>query len=156
MVLEVFPTCIGDTIAEYITKLNADFIVVRRPLRETDANGAISIQEQNWVPESYDIGPTVDPATALYPIIIQTLIKHQDEQLGRALSSRLAKRLRAMLYRNDALRVALFALQETLDGTTEKVARIRVMGQSFMANDFGTPIFSYLTVTELAVYTETH
>jgi hypothetical protein len=130
-------------------------VILERPLRHTDGNVAVGIYAMDWRPEqdSHLIGQD-EPSIATYLLRVQVMIKHAEEQEGRRLFTTRSKIVRAILYRDPALRVAFQALQEDLLGTRERFMRFGVRNQSFLNNELrGTWV--YLATTDLWVQTET-
>lgn len=129
--------------------------ILKRPLRHTDPALSLGIYAYNWVPnpDSAQIGQH-EPALATYLYRIQLMVKHATETEARALFTSHGKIVRAILYRDTALRVRLAALQEDLLGSRERFMRFGVRNQSFLNNELrGT--FVYLATTDLWVETET-
>lgn len=105
-----------------------------RPLRPTDPDASVGIYALNWEPGEFEIGQ-VPPAFSRYHWQVQLLIKHAVEEEGHELHSSLSKKLRAVLYNSEALRVALGQLSESSDGFLERVQRWGCANQRFFAND---------------------
>jgi hypothetical protein len=129
--------------------------ILKRPLRHTDPALSLGIYAYNWVPnpESAQIGQN-EPALATYLYRIQLMVKHATETEARALFTSHGKIVRAILYRDTALRVRLAALQEDLLGSRERFMRFGVRNQSFLNNEL-RGAFVYLATTDLWVETET-
>lgn len=126
--------------------------VVRRPLRPNDPNFMAGVVASMWSPEEWAIGQ-YDPAITRYSLQIQTLVRSADEEEGIALHSRLAKRVRVMLYRNEELRLQLGRLSTTEAGVTERTLRWGVSGQRFLSNEVNGS-YLYLAVTDVWYDTE--
>lgn len=126
--------------------------VMRRPLRPTDPHLSAAVFAVDWNPEEMQIGQH-DPAVTRYLLSIQTFIKHGDDEVGTTLHARIAKKVRVMLYRDEALRVRLGQLRATEDGVTERLQRWGVRTQRYLSNEVDAT-FLYLAVTELWVDTE--
>jgi hypothetical protein len=147
-----FPDNVVDALAARLVTIAEVDVVLKRPLRPTDPSGSVGVFAVIWSPSEYEIGQH-DPAVTRYSLNIQTFIKHGDEQEGITLHSRLAKRVRVMLYRDDALRVLLGSLSVTDAGNTERLQRWGIETQRYLSNEMeGT--FLYLAVTDMWVETE--
>lgn len=136
-------------------------LVARRPLTPMDPTWSIGIVALHWQPGATERGARdahllgkLEPTLSTYTYAIQALVRHADAQDGLALHSLLSKRIRAMLYRDAGLRVALAALTETSFGVTERLQRWGVSTQRFAANEIESE-WLYLSTTELQVVTET-
>lgn len=147
-----FPENVVEELAISLDVLEGIDVVVKRPLKPTDPNGAAGVYAVSWNPEGYQIGQ-YDPAVTQYLFAIQTFVKHGDDEGGVALHSRLAKRVRVMLYRDDELRVRLGTLYTDESGIIERTQKWGVRTQRYLSNELqGT--FMYLAVTEMYLETE--
>jgi len=147
-----FPENIVDELVTSLEDVTGINVVVKRPLRPTDPNGSAGVYAVDWSPEEYQIGQ-YDPAVTRYLLAIQTFVKHGDDEEGVGLHSRLAKRVRVMLYRDEELRVRLGTLSTLESGVTERTQRWGVRTQRYLSNELqGT--FLYLAVTEMFLETE--
>jgi len=147
-----FPENVVEELSYNLAEIPEVEVVLRRPLRPTDPNGALGVFALSWNPEEYQIGQ-FDPATTRYMLNIQSFVKHGNDEEGVVLHSRLAKRVRVMLYRDQQLRVGLGTLSVTEGGVTERFQRWGVVTQRYLNNEMeGT--FLYLAVTEMWVETE--
>jgi hypothetical protein len=128
--------------------------IVRRPLRYVDPARTIGLHAVDWTPEA---GSAVmgqeEPQLARYLIRIQNLIKAGDEDEGRSLYVIDAKMIRAILYRDTALRVRCGELSEELLDTLERFKKFGVRNQRFLNNELSGQ-FVFLATTELWVETE--
>lgn len=147
-----FPHNFADLIKQHFED-EPDFgVVVGRPLRPTDQNNMVGVFPTVWTPEDYEIGQ-FDPAVTRYMLGIQTLAKNATEEDGIIEHSRLAKKVRVMLYRDQDLRVQLGQLKTTDDTVTERLQRWGITNQRFLANEIDGQ-FLYLAVTDLWLETE--
>lgn len=126
--------------------------ILGRPLRPTDPHLSAGVFAIDWNPLEWQIGQW-DPAVTRYMVGIQTFVKHGDEQEGIALHTRLGKKVRVMLYRDEDLRVRLSSLSITEDGVTERIQRWGVQTQRYLSNEINNN-FMFLAVTELWCETE--
>lgn len=126
--------------------------IVGRPLRPTDYTGMVGIFATVWQPDDFEIGQ-FDPAVTRYGLSIQSLAKNATEEEGIAEHSRLAKKIRVMLYRDADLRVQLGQLRTTDDGFTERTQRWGVTQQRYLSGELEGQ-FMFLAVTDLWLETE--
>lgn len=149
-----FPENIIEVLRDYFLESSIEPEgVYLRPLVTADHSEAMGIFATEWKPVDNQIGQW-DPVLARYTIKVQILIKHTDEEDGRAASSIAAKNIRVMLYRDNDLRVRLTELFETGNGYTERVQRWGVRGQDFLINE-GKGEFMFLASADLWIETET-
>ena len=152
-----FPMNIVDTLRDGLVDAMKGYeeTIVGRPLRPADANQSIGIFPVDWMPreDSYEIGG-YGPTLASYTIRLQLLVKHTDEEEGRAQYAIDTKKLRAILYRDTSLRLRLSQLSEVAFDSLERVKRTGVRNQRYLNNEIqGT--FLFLATTELWTETET-
>lgn len=136
--------------------LDEDFVIITRPLRNTDPSRSVGIFPVDWRPSenSFEMTGGVGPTLSRYLFRVQNLVKHTDEIEGRALYAHDSKLVRAVLYRDTALRVRLAALTETTLGMRERTQRYGVNTQRFLNNEING-MFLYLSTTEFWLETET-
>lgn len=147
-----FPDCILDVFREQLVRIDGVENIVLRMIESTDANGTLALVADEWVPIDYQIG-SYDPALSIYKIVLVHLVKNTNAEEGNRTHRLVAKQLRLMLYRDEALRVALASLREG-DSPIERVIRWEVTAQRFGSTEL-TGQNLHLSVTELQVYTET-
>lgn len=129
--------------------------IVARPLRPADPRLSIGVFPDDWMPreDSYEIGG-FGPTLSTYVLRIHLLVKHTNEVEGRQLYAVDAKKLRAILYRDNDLRLRLAQLSEVSLGQVERVQRMGVRNQRYLNNEVsGT--FLFLATTTFWVETET-
>lgn len=126
--------------------------VYRRAIRPTDPHLSCGVFAADWIPLEWQIGQ-YDPALTRYQVVIQTFVKHTSEEEGVVLHTRLAKRVRVMLYRDPTLRVQLQQLNTVEDGVTERMQRWGVSNQEYLSNQMDGS-FIFLAVTNLQFETE--
>ena len=82
------------------------------------------------------------------------LLIHGDDIVGRREFAADCRSVRAILYRDEGLRVALGGLTEALFGSVERVMKYNLARQDFLASrlDIG---FTYLCTTDVVIQTET-
>lgn len=156
----VFPNNVVSLLNTRIKLLDSGLCVINRPLRENDPNQSVGIVAANWLPneESYEMrGAPLgrhEPTLQNYFITVQAFIRHGDEEKGLAIHSVLSKMLRAMLYRDNALRVGLAALSASYGGSTETTKRWGVRQQRYFSNELQGS-WLYLSNLEFWLETET-
>lgn len=153
-----FPMNIVETLADNFKTTLPDYEegVVTRPLRPSDPSQAIGVFPDNWLPreDSYEIGRGHGPTLGVYTIRIHLLVKHSDEAEGRAQYAIDTKNLRAILFRDAALRLQLAQLNEVALGSIERVKRMGIRSQRYLNNEVqGT--FLFLATTDFWIETET-
>lgn len=141
-----------------------ELTVLRRPLRPTDPNKSIGVYATLWTPDerSYEMGhlnvlgqqsgPS-EPSLSSYQIGIQTLVKHGDTEQALAIASVLNKRVRAVLYRNEPLRVALGSLYVQDSTSRESMRRWGVRSQRYFSNEIEGK-FVFTSVLDFWIETE--
>lgn len=139
---------------------DGDLVVLKRSLRESDPVQAIGIFASHWTPDNDSkemkgvIGGASEPTLSRYVISIQVYIKDMDEERGAAVHATLAKIVRAMLYRDTALHVALRALTASVAGSTESTRRFGVDTQRYLSNELQGS-WLYLSIVDFWLETET-
>jgi hypothetical protein len=155
-----FPYNAIDKIAECMAQIDPDIVILKRPLRESDPVQSIGVFASQWLPEedSYEMkgGPLGihEPTLSSYIISIQVFVKDADEERGAAVHATLSKIVRAMLYRDDTLRVALRALTAVAAGSTERTGKFGVRAQRYLSNELSGS-WLYLSTIEFWLETET-
>lgn len=154
-----FPNNVVEILANKYLMIEGLEYVLKRPLRPTDPDMCLGVFPLDWTPGEFEIGGAVnfnipvDPVTSTYQYAIQAFIKHADEEEGILKHTILSKIVRAMLYRDTALRVALAALNETSLGMKERTQRWGVGAQRFIQNDIQGK-FVFLSTMDFWVETE--
>lgn len=137
-----------------------DLTVLKRSLRPSDPIESLGIYSAFWNPNesSFEMrggNPTIpEPTLQQYSIFIEAFIKDMDEPRGLAKHSVLSMLVRAMLYRDASLLVSLRALSVSVNGITERTARLGVRTQRYSSNEI-EGAFLYLSVIEFFLETET-
>lgn len=150
-----FPNNVVALLASAAQDIDPDIRVVKRPVRVADSTQTIGISPTIWTPEQDSLemrgGPN-EPTLQNYGIAVQGFVKEGDEADGIAVHSLLAYKLREMLYRDPGLRVALPLLSVTLNGSTEKLVKWKVISQPYLNNEYDSK-FLFLSTAELWIQT---
>lgn len=128
-VIEVFQTYLPNLIGGEVPEVVDDLEFVARPVQMTDPNPTIGAYSTDWVPDEHEIGQ-FQPALTHYLFLIQTLVKHTEEEEARALHSTITTALRINLFNNEILKDALTTLNHEALGQKERaqsygVGRVR-------------------------------
>ena len=154
-----FPNNVVDVLASKFLSIEGLEYVLKRPLRPIDPDMCLGVFALDWTPGEFEMGGSVnmdippDPVTSTYVYAIQCLVKQSDEEEGILKHTVLSKIVRAMLYRDTALRVALSTLNETSLGMKERTQRWGVRTQRFIQNEIQGQ-FVFLSILEFFVETE--
>lgn len=154
-----FPSNVVELLASKFLTIEGLEYVLKRPLRPTDPDMCLGVFPLDWVPGEFEIGGAVninipvDPVTSTYLYAIQAFVKHGDEEEGILKHTILSKIVRAMLYRDTGLRVALAALNETSLGMKERTQRWGVRTQRFIQNEISGQ-FVFLSTMDFWLETE--
>lgn len=159
----VFPNNVVEVLAVVLPGIDDEVTLQKRPLRPTDPNYSLGVYATIWQPneDSYEIGhlgsgfdsgPN-EPTVSTYQIGIQILVKDSDTARALAVGSLLNRRIRSVLYRNAALRLALASLYTTEDSVTERLKRWGIRSQRFMSNDIEGK-FVFISVLDMFIETE--
>lgn len=161
----VFPNNVVEVLSLRFDNMDDEITVLRRPLRTTDPATSIGVWGTLWTPdpESSEIrglgagspipGPQ-EPTLGRYIVTIQAFIKDMEEERGLARHSVLSMWVRAILYRDNALRVALASLNAEVAGVQERMMRWGVTAQRYLNNELGDNEWLYLSTVELWLETE--
>lgn len=154
----VFPNNVVELVAAKMQLIDSDFVVLKRPLRPSDPNQSIGIFGTLWMPDesSLEIGgiAPAEPTLSSYQLGVQCLVKDGDEERGLTIHSIMSKRVRSVLYRDEALRVSLGMLYVTDGLSTERAKRWGIRTQRYMNNDIEGK-FVYLSTLDYWLETET-
>jgi hypothetical protein len=137
--------------------IDSDLFVCKRPLRASDPVQSIGVYAEQWVPDPTSLemrgAPGAqEPTLSTYHISIQCFIKDMDEERGAAVHATLSKRVRAMLYRDDVLRIGLHLLTATVEGSTETTKRFGIRTQRYLSNELEG---SWLYLSQIESWLET-
>lgn len=153
--MTTFPYTFVDPIVDALRRnMNSEVLVEPRPLNPFDTN-SVGVYPVTWAPvaDSELIGQ-VEPTLNNYLIQVANVLIHGDDIEGRRLHGADCRSIRAILYRDDALRVALGGLAEVLFGSVERVKKYNVTRQDFLASRLNVG-FTYLCTTDMIIQTET-
>lgn len=153
--LVVFPSNAILVIATRLQDLYPDLRVVKRPLKHTDASQSVGVYPGLWVPDetSFEF-ESREPTVQRYIVNIQSFCKEMTEEKGIAIHSVMSKVIRAMLYNDNPLALALNTLQVTMFGSVEKIQRRGITRQVYLSNEI-SGVFVYLSTLETYIETET-
>lgn len=158
----VFPNNIISLIATRADYIDPpDLRIFKRPLRNSDPSQSFGVFAAQWNPneDSYEMrgapspGPN-EPTLQRYLIAIQAFVKDFNEDRGLRKHSVLSKYVRAMLYRDDPLRIGLAALSVEMSGSVESSKRWGIRTQRFLSNEIEGN-FLFLSTLEFWLETET-
>lgn len=152
---DLFPMVFVDKIIEVLLPRFPNHSVVARSLGLSEGADAIGVFPAEWRPEldSKEIG-SIEPTFGRYIIRIQNLRIDADEIAGRASFVSTCRMIRAILYRDPALRLALGGLTEVIGDHTERVKIFDVTKQDYLSAKMGD-VMTYLCTTEMVFVTET-
>lgn len=154
----VFPNNVVKCLGIVLPGITEGITLLKRPLRPADPDHSIGVYGTLWTPEedSYEMGHAAPNESTLskYQVGIQTLVKHGEADKCLTISSILTRHVRAVLYRNQPLRVALGSLyvQDTTYGYRESMRRWGVRTQRYMTNDLQG---AFVTTSVLDLWIET-
>lgn len=155
--MNVFPNNVVLRIAAALDGIDETVTVFKRALKATDPDLSIGVFPAAWLPqqESLEIGHGFvgEPTLQEYQIGVQSFIKHSDREIGLALHSVLANRVRTVLYRNAALRLSLESLSVVDGDYQERFMRSKIRNQRYMNNEISGK-FVYLSVLDYSLETE--
>lgn len=160
----VFPNNIVGLICARMQLIDQDIEVVRRPLRLHDPAQSIGVFASLWTPDEQSMemrgvlggaspAPS-EPTLNRYVLAVQAFVKDFDQERGLATHSVLSTMVRAILYRDEPLRVGLSMLASQVMGVNERVFRWGLTTQKFLNNELGESEWLYLSTVEAYVDTE--
>ena len=140
--------------------VNGNVQYYKRPLRPTDPAQSIGVFPVDWLPDddskefrgAAQLGIS-QPTLSKYYFNVQGFVKDTDQVRGIKVHSIMSSQIRAILYKDNPLRVGLAALQVTVNGYTEKFQRLGVRTQRFITNEIDNA-WVYLSTLEFWVETE--
>jgi hypothetical protein len=153
---DFFPMRFIPPIVEALKRGIPSHEVVERSLGPSEGNDIIGVFPAQWVPEldTKEMGST-EPTMSRYTVRIQNLRIDADEIVGRRLFNNTSRMIRAILYRDAALRLALLGLQEVISQSTERVKIFDVTKQDYLSARNSDQQMMYLCTTEMVFVTET-
>lgn len=153
---DIFPNNVIALLKLRASFIDPDLTIVGRPLRNSDPAQSVGIVASQWVPseESLEMNGRRhnEPTLQRYAGTIQAFVRDADEENGISTHAVLSKRLRAMLYRDDSLRVGLASLAVTMSGSTERMMRWGIQQQRYFSNELQG---SWLYLSNLEFWFET-
>lgn len=157
----VFPNNIISLVATRASYIDSDLKIFKRPLRSSDPSECFGVFAAQWTPNEDSVEmrgtPTPgagEPTLQTYLVALQAFVKDFQEERGLAKHSVLSTLVRAMLYRDDPLRLGLAALSVTQSGSVERARRWGIRTQRFLSNEVEGN-FLYLSTLEFWLETET-
>lgn len=152
--MTAFPQNVVNVLADRLDFVLDDHTVLKRALRLNDPNLSLGIFVTEWQPQldSSEIGQ-FEPTLNRYQFQIQNLVNDYEEQHGRDIFSVNAKIVKAILYRDQTLRVTLESLSEVVLETRETFMRHGVARQRYLSGQVATN-FSFLATTDYWIETE--
>lgn len=155
----VFPSNVVELVALGMGNIDPDIHIARRPLRSSDPRQSIGVFSQLWSPdeESYEmVGRSpAEPTLQQYILGVQAFVKHADEEVGLATHSVLSSHVRAVLYRDQSLRLALQGLSVSYtNGAVETLKRWGIRTQRYFSNEIDAQ-YLYLSTLEFWIETQT-
>lgn len=146
-----------DSIATWIRNVENVENVVLRSLNTTDKNGTVGIAVDDWTPMDWEMAGagSQEPTTQRYTLSIQHLVKYGKQEEGKRIHREVAKAIRLMLYRDPDFQVSLRTLHVTEDSRKERTLRFNITDQRYASNEAGAAGFLFMSVTNIAVETET-
>lgn len=157
----VFPSNVVLLIQERLSQLDADIMVMRRPLEPTDPVQCMAVYGTLWSPTQNSLellgnepARATMPTLQQYSVTIQALVQDMDTERGLATHSYMSKLVRGVLYHDMPLRVGLGLLSSQMFGVTETFKRREVVSQRFMSNEISGN-WMFLSVLDLRIETET-
>lgn len=158
----IFPNNVVELVSLSMANVDSDLFVTRRPLRNTDPQQSIGVFAQFWTPEEDSLemrgvasASPMEPTLQQYLLAAQAFIKHGDEEQGLAIHSVLSAHVRSVLYKDNALRLALQGLSVTYTtGAVETLKRWGVRTQRYFSSEIDAQ-WLYLSTLEFFIETET-
>ncbi len=147
-----FPNNVVELFKDNLSAISPEHFAVGRPLRPTDPQRSFGVFATIWTPRVFEIGQ-LEPAIGSYNLVVQSMVKVATEEEGVQEHASLAKKVRALLYRNVAFRVELGQLNTLSEGMLERVQRFGITQQRYLSNEVSGS-FLFLSVTESYVETE--
>ena len=156
-----FPMSLVTPIMESFERLLPEHQVVARSLGLSEGTDTIGVFPSAWRPieNSTLMGMTLgnmastEPSLGSYAIRIQNLRIDADEIIGREAFNNTCKKIKAILYRDPVLQLALRSLTEELLGTVERMKKFDIVKQDYLSSMTNMGMF-YLGTTEVIFQTE--
>lgn len=148
----IFPNNVVNVLAEQIALVDLDYIVVKRPVRDTDEHGTVGVFEAELEPVDKEIGTHGLSALSKYTFVIQTQVVEADPEVARRLSNYMAKTIRLMLSTDATLRARLAGLVDTTMGVRETTQKWEMRSQGFVPLEMNDTLY-YVSNTVIWFYT---
>lgn len=100
--------------------------IFRRMIEGSDPNPSVGVFLSQWQPQDRPAMGTNEPSLGRYTFHIQTYVKASVREEGELWSMTLAKKIRALIYRDAELAAAIGAIREQDDFMTERTIRFGV------------------------------
>lgn len=158
----VFPNNLVDAVIACMTRyLGSTHTIVPRRLGVSESVDTIGVHAGTWRPVEGSIlmGQTGDsrvgaePTLNYYSVRVQNLRIDADETTGPDAFYVTTKKIRAILYRDPELHVALRSLTEELLGTIERMKKMEIVKQDYLDSLTNMGMY-YLCTTEIVFETE--
>lgn len=150
-----FPECILDVLETRLETIEGVTSVFRRELEPTDPNGSIGLCFELWTPIDVEMGGRggFDPSLSSYVIQIEHMVKNAKREDGHLEHRRVARSIRAMLYRDATTQVEFRQLAHISADFHERLMKWS-LEQRFAANKIGNA-FYFVSGTTVTFETET-
>lgn len=153
----MFPLAFIDILIETLSHHFPASQVLAEPLTNVSPTEAIGVFPVSWTPDldTKLMGqPSVEPVDGFYQITVQNLIVSADRPEGYSRFTSDAKKIRALLYRDMTLRVALAAMTEEFLDSIERFTTFDVTRQNFNTSRLNLG-FYFLGQTDVRIKTHT-
>jgi hypothetical protein len=150
------PTLIVDELAACFERefTNPQHEILKRQVRTTDKAYTIGVVMDDWAPISgSELIGTREPGYASYNLRVQNLVRNTNEADGRRIFNVCCALMRRVLYRDSGLEVALLGKSQIVKGSVERLTRLNVVRQNFLAANISST-WSYLCETRISVESE--
>lgn len=158
-VTSFFPNNYVVLLASAFVNIDSDLRVFRRPLRANDGVQCVGVFAAQWDPdpESYEMQGAGqgrnEPTVQRYICTVQGFVQDMDEERGLAVHALLSRKIRSIVYGNEALRLGLQSLYADDYGSRERSARWYVERQRFLSSEVQGN-FLYFSSLEINFETE--
>lgn len=144
-----------DAIADALEAVMTDHFVQTEPVSVLSRDMTIAVFPMAWTPdETTMLIGSVEPSINHYHIRIQNLTIHGDIQIAYEQFTNDQRKIRAILYRDQTLSVALAAMQESYLGSRESFKRMNVVRQTTLPGRQNLAMY-FLCETDILIDTET-
>ena len=144
-----------DAIAESLDAVMDDHHVQTEPVSVLSQDMTIAVFPMAWTPdEASALIGSIEPTLNHYHIRIQNLTIHGDIHVAYEAFTNDQRKIRAILYRDQTLSVALAAMQESYLGSIERFKRLNVVRQTTLPGRQNLAMY-FLCETDIIIDTET-